>query len=175
MGPLSPAIAEDGRELRGAIQEVLREAGGPVELLALVDSLAEAVGLAEDPFVPAETLAGMGVRDDPVERLMGRQYLQRLWSEIVALPLRQRRALLLQLRLDEEESAARVLAALGIASFAALEEALGMTRAELIRVWNRLPLPDQDIALLLAATRQQVINLRKSARERLARRLGRPR
>jgi hypothetical protein len=38
-------------------------------------------------------------------------------------------------------------------------------------LWPQLPLDDATIAGLLNLTRQQVINLRKSARERLARRL----
>ena len=38
-------------------------------------------------------------------------------------------------------------------------------------VWNDLPLEDMRIAELLGLTRQQVINSRKSGRERLARRL----
>jgi len=42
----------------------------------------------------------------------------------------------------------------------------------LASLWNKLPLQDADIALLLGITRQQVINLRKSARERLARRVA---
>lgn len=37
--------------------------------------------------------------------------------------------------------------------------------------WNELPLAATMIAELLGETRQQVINLRKSARERLARRM----
>jgi hypothetical protein len=38
-------------------------------------------------------------------------------------------------------------------------------------LWNDLPLDDARIAELLKLTRQQVINARKSGRERLARRL----
>jgi hypothetical protein len=38
-------------------------------------------------------------------------------------------------------------------------------------VWNDLPIEDARIAELLGVTRQQVINARKSGRERLARRL----
>jgi hypothetical protein len=38
-------------------------------------------------------------------------------------------------------------------------------------LWNELPLEDTRIAVILRITRQQVINLRRSARDRLARRL----
>ena len=42
---------------------------------------------------------------------------------------------------------------------------------ELAGMWNSLPLDDRGIAERLGITRQQVINLRKSARARLARRM----
>ena len=46
-----------------------------------------------------------------------------------------------------------------------------MTLEEFGEIWNELPLDDKRIAALLGLTRQQVINLRKSARERLTRRM----
>jgi hypothetical protein len=46
-----------------------------------------------------------------------------------------------------------------------------MTDEELTEIWNALPLDDVAIAAHLGVTRQQVINLRKSARERLVRRM----
>jgi hypothetical protein len=49
---------------------------------------------------------------------------------------------------------------------------LEMDRGALDRLWDRLPVDDQTIAKRLGLTRQQVINLRKSARARLARRAG---
>jgi hypothetical protein len=41
-----------------------------------------------------------------------------------------------------------------------------------IALWNKLPMDDNGIAAFLRVTRQQVINFRKSAKERLARRTG---
>jgi len=46
-----------------------------------------------------------------------------------------------------------------------------MSAESFAEVWNDLPLEDARIAELLGLTRQQVINARKSGRERLARRL----
>jgi hypothetical protein len=46
-----------------------------------------------------------------------------------------------------------------------------MTAEGLAGLWNDLPLEDSKIGELLGLTRQQVINARKSGRERLARRL----
>jgi CRP-like cAMP-binding protein len=59
----------------------------------------------------------------------------------------------------------------GTARFDDVATALGMTAEELSAIWNDLPLDDLRIAALLNVTRQQVINLRKSARDRLRRRL----
>ncbi|MGH9763461.1 MAG: hypothetical protein ACREAC_21730, partial [Blastocatellia bacterium] len=39
---------------------------------------------------------------------------------------------------------------------------------ELANLWDELPLPDSKVAEYLGITSQQVINLRKSARKRLA-------
>jgi hypothetical protein len=44
---------------------------------------------------------------------------------------------------------------------------------DLDELWDELPLDDLKIAARLGMTRQQVINLRKSARARLARRMER--
>jgi DNA-directed RNA polymerase specialized sigma24 family protein len=172
--PLPAQAADDASSLRALLTELLARAGGPVEIQALVDALARALGLAAQPFVPAAA-ADRGERHDPLARLEGRQYLQELWRQIAELPLRQRRALLLQLRLEDGESVARLLPVLGIASPAGLAAALELPEGELVTLWDQLPLDDQRIAAMLGASRQQVINLRKSARDRLARRMGRPR
>jgi len=57
-----------------------------------------------------------------------------------------------------------------VASLCDIAVALGMTVEQLAGLWVDLPIDDYSIAQLLGVTRQQVINLRKSARERLTRR-----
>jgi hypothetical protein len=59
----------------------------------------------------------------------------------------------------------------GIASVRQIAAALELTAEKFAAIWNELPLEDARIAELLGVTRQQVINARKSGRERLARRL----
>ncbi len=59
----------------------------------------------------------------------------------------------------------------GIAPLAELARVLDLTEGELRELWPTLPRDDQWIAERLGVTRRQVINLRKCARERLARRL----
>ena len=48
---------------------------------------------------------------------------------------------------------------------------LSMSAEQFSQLWDELPLDDASIARLFGITRQQVINLRKTARERLARRM----
>jgi RNA polymerase sigma factor (sigma-70 family) len=172
---LPMSATTDVRRLRAVIEQILRRSAGPVELTALVNALADAVALTRQPFVPATILAARGEVVDPLARLEGHEYLRRLWAEISTLPPRQRRALLFQLHVENGDSVARLLPALGIVTMEELAAALEMSLAELLALWNELPLEDQLIATMLGITRQQVINLRKSARDRLARRLGRPR
>jgi len=61
--------------------------------------------------------------------------------------------------------------ATGIATIRELATALELSAERLAELWNDLPIEDARIAELLGLTRQQVINARKSGRERLARRL----
>ena len=98
-------------------------------------------------------------------------YLERLWSEICGLPPNQRTALLLNLRDGEGRDAITSFPATGTANIPQIAEALGMSGQELAHLWNDLPLDDERIAERLKLSRQQVINLRKSARERLAYRM----
>jgi RNA polymerase sigma factor (sigma-70 family) len=79
-------------------------------------------------------------------------HIDRLWTEINELPIRQRCALLMNLTDGEGRELTSLLETIG----------------DLLR---ELPLNDASIAQRLSITRQQVINLRKSARERLARKL----
>ena len=54
-----------------------------------------------------------------------------------------------------------------------IAEALEFPLVDFLELWKKLPLDDMTIAELLGAKRQQVINLRKCARERLERRMAR--
>jgi hypothetical protein len=101
-----------------------------------------------------------------------RMYLERLWVEICQLPLRQRTTLLLNLRDAQGRDVIALFPMTGIASIRKIAEALAMPAQEFAKLWNNLPLEDSTIAQNLGVTRQQVINLRKSARERLARRMS---
>jgi len=95
-----------------------------------------------------------------------------LWGELQQLPQRQCAALLLNLRDPEGECATSLLVLTGTASLRDLAQLLGIEPLTFAELWPRLPLSDLEIAERLNLTRQQVINLRKCARERLLRRMG---
>lgn len=99
------------------------------------------------------------------------EYLQRLWAEVGQLPVRQRSAILLNLRDAQGRSMIALLPLTGVASIRQIAETLEIPPLELAEMWPRLPLDDATIAARLALTRQQVINLRKAGRERLTRRM----
>ena len=67
-------------------------------------------------------------------------------------------------------AAIALIADLGLAGFADLARAVGLGVEELAAIWDRLPLGDLEIGERLGIPRQQVINLRSSARQRLERR-----
>jgi hypothetical protein len=64
-----------------------------------------------------------------------------------------------------------LIASAAIASVRKIAAALEWPAEDFANIWPRLPLSDLDIAQRLAVTRQQVINLRQAARQRLARRI----
>jgi hypothetical protein len=95
-----------------------------------------------------------------------------LWREICRLPPNQRSALLLNLRDESGNCATTLFVAAGVAGLPAIAATLGIPLEEFVELWRGMPLNDLDIAGRLGVTRQQVINLRKCAKERLARRLA---
>jgi hypothetical protein len=101
-----------------------------------------------------------------------RLYLDKLWTEVSQLPVLQRAALLLNLRDAQGGSVIFFIPYLGIASEQEIAGMLELPEVEFSTLWGDLPIDDVRIADLFGLTRQQVINLRKTARERLARRMG---
>jgi DNA-directed RNA polymerase specialized sigma24 family protein len=108
---------------------------------------------------------------DAATALERRTDLALLWEEIRQLPSRQAAALILNLRDGQGRNAVALLPLTGIATMRDIARALDMPAERFAEIWNRLPLEDAVIAESLGITRQQVINLRKSARARLARRM----
>lgn len=177
---LSRERIDRAQPLPQLVAAVLARLDGAIELDRLVDALAQALGVVDaspagDP-PDAEGHALDRVPDPSpgaARALSDREELQALWREVADLPLNQRIALLLNLRDPDGGSAMHALPATGLVSMPALARLLEIDDAELAALWDQLPLDDLTIAGRLGLTRQQVINLRKSARARLARRTER--
>ena len=150
-----------------ALHALFGAVGAPVVLETLVDHTA---GLWDVPLGPAEVPLAPEHEAAPLQ-IDRRDLLRALWYEIERLPPMQRKALLLNLRGEETVNVVALVVLTGTARFDDVGAALEMTEEQLSEIWNDLPLDDLRIAALLNVTRQQVINLRKSARERLQRRL----
>ncbi len=194
-------VAIEARELAAIVRTVLARTGsgwgefprlvrgvldrleGPCRLEDLVDALFQALGLVEVVTVSTTAAADPAgsrppAQAEPVEpelstldRMALAEAVRTLWREIVELPENQRIALLVNLRGSGGESLVDVLLASRVVDHAGLAAALRLSPAELHDLLPQLPRDDLWIAERLGLTRQQVINLRKSARLRLARHL----
>ncbi|HJQ35806.1 MAG TPA: hypothetical protein VKB93_01575 [Thermoanaerobaculia bacterium] len=146
--------------------------GQPLLLDQVVSVLAAAEGISVRKGLPYGSHdATPSATRSVIEDLEAREYLRQLWKEIRTLPVRQRVALLLHARDSRGESVARLLPLTRVGSFHDLAEALEVTVEELAAIWDQLPLDDLTIATRLGLQRQQVINLRRAARDRLSRRM----
>ncbi len=144
----------------------------PLRFDEVSDAMAHLTGLRDDTSVDWQEIEAV-IPTRPIdhgEKLDHRRALKVLWEEISALPLPQRVALLLNLRDENGNSPLANFQAVGIASLREIARVLEMAPEELAKLWGKLPVSDLDIAERLGLTRQQVINLRKAARQRLARR-----
>ena len=164
------------QQLAELLASLFNYLGGPVEFDELVSGVAALQGISDQPIESLAddedaTFEPAAAEPDPGWRTEKKFFLQRLWEELQQLPLNQRAALLLNLKDATGFGAITLFPATGIASVRQLATALEIKPEELATMWNDLPIEDTRIAELTGLTRQQVINARKSGRERLARRL----
>lgn len=168
-----------GRQGRSgdALAAVFNCLGGPIEFDELVSTVAALIGIRDQPIesmdqnedgIAFQPVAG---EPDPAWQVEKRIFLQRLWEELQQLPLNQRAALLLNLKDAEGRGCIALFPATGVATLRQLAQVMDMSADRFAELWNELPIEDARIAELMGLTRQQVINARKSGRERLTRRL----
>jgi DNA-directed RNA polymerase specialized sigma24 family protein len=162
--------ADTPSQLATVLREIFAVTRGPVAL----DRLTEAAGricnidLRVNVRPADDDAAATG---DLEARIDERRLVERLWREVRELPLRQRIALLLNLRDARGAGLLWLLPVLGLATIRQIAAVLEIPASEMAALWGRLPLDDHDIAARLECTRQQVINLRMAGRKRLATRL----
>lgn len=152
-------------ELGALVADLFAWLETPIELRDLVLVVAEVLEIAgrADAVETEAHQESIATHHSAAEELMWKEYLQWLWRRIAQLSPRQCAAFLLN------SSVLRDFELLGIASIRNLAPRFGMTPEHLAQVWQRLPLDDRDIAAELNCERQQVINLRRVARDALSR------
>lgn len=152
------------------LDTALQDLHGLVPISVIVDAMAS--GAPRAVTVPIEDVPTPASSERPVDAmLILRADTSLLWQEVTLLPVAQRRALLLNLRDEGGGNALAHLVGSGVASLAMVAAAVEWSLDRLTLVWTELPWPDDRIGESLGCARQQVINLRKSARARLRRRL----
>lgn len=165
-------------QLHDLLTAIFGVAHAPLDLDQLTELIAGFWGIADRPAEPldANTYAPLeeqlGADINPAAIIERRQSLELLWREICQLPRRQRVALLLNLRNPHGINVITLLPATGVATFEQIAQTLEIPAAEFEQLWAQLPLDDLHLATYLGATRQQVINLRKTARGRLLKRMS---
>jgi RNA polymerase sigma factor (sigma-70 family) len=172
----SGMITTDKKQPAPALAAVFEYLGGSLKLDTLVTIMAGVWGIRDQTSSFDENSEGMDQLpaaatdlDSDIDR---REYLRNLWAEITSLPMRQRAALLLNLRDGEGRGCIELFHLAGVATFKQIAEVLELSLEQFATLWNDLPLDDLAIADRLGLTRQQIINLRKSARSRLSRRMN---
>jgi hypothetical protein len=168
--------SSDDIPLVNLLTSIFEHEGRALEFDRLVSLAADAMEIADalPQSLDSDTGAGhnQASQSPPVDiRFEQRLFLERLWTEVCELPVLQRAALLLNLRDATGGNAIFFLPYLGIASIAQIAAALEISSEQFQTIWSELPMEDAQIALRFGLTRQQVINLRKTARERLKRKV----
>jgi hypothetical protein len=178
-GALAPAAIAD------LLADLLVRAGGPVDLDHLTDVVLERLGdlwdaaqtadPGPDSAVPGAAAAGGTAGDAGFAKQTdgdASAWVARLWAEIGRLPTMQRTALLLNLRDADGHAVLGLFPIAGAAGLRAIAATAGTTAEKLAEQWRSLPLDDATIAARMGLPRSQVARLRRTAHERLARRLA---
>jgi RNA polymerase sigma factor (sigma-70 family) len=174
---IAPPKTAKAQDLADTVAAIFNHARGPIGFDELVTVVASLTGVSDQPLESlaededAVALVADTAERDPAWRIEKRMFLQRLWEELQQLPRNQRAALLLNLKDASGFGSITLFPATGIATLRELANAVELSAEAFAELWNELPIEDAKIAELLGITRQQVINARKSGRERLTRRL----
>ena len=142
---------------------IFERLGAPVLLDDLTGIFQEVIGFADAAPVARRRIDRNGPL--PARRVSGLDG-QTLGGGPRA-PVPERSALLLGLSAAEHQSAVVLLQLTRVAGIPRIAEALAIPAAELVAIWNQLPLDDAGIAQRLGVTPQRVIALRTAAFEGL--------
>ncbi len=166
------SVGIDRAQLSNLLNALFQSCESPLKLDDLVNIVADICHEKDQPDEPLETMKQLAAPTLDFEIMLEQQeMLGLLWQEVCQLQSRQRLALLLNFKDARGQNLVSLLPYTRTATIEQIAEAIGLPLVEFLKLWNKLPLDDATIAGLLGATRQQVINLRKCARERLERRM----
>jgi hypothetical protein len=166
-GGEQPVVTENRGEAVRLVETIVEEHRAPMPFDDLVNRVARHLGISDWPDPSGSDRAQESASVET--KLMQRDGLRLLWREISRLPLSQRISLLLNIREEGGGAALTLLPLTGVATVGEIAAMLEMPEAELAELWPGLPVDDLRIAARLSLNRQQVICLRRSARERLRR------
>lgn len=168
-----PIVGTNRAQLSSLLHALFESCGSPTRLDELVNIVADICREKDQPDEQLDTVMNLSAPTLDFETILEQQHmLALLWQEVCELPRRQRIALLLNFKDGSGQDLVSLLPYTRTATIQHIAEAIEIPLEEFLKLWNRLPLDDATIAELLGATRQQVINLRKCARERLERRMS---
>ena len=168
-----PSVGISRLQLSSLLHALFQSCGSPIKLDDLVNIVADICREKDQPDEPLDTVMNLAGPTLDFENILEHQHkLVLLWKEVCELPRRQRVALLLNFRDTRGHDLVSLLPYTRTATIPQIAQAIDFALDEFLSLWNKLPLDDVTIAELLGATRQQVINLRKCARERLERRMS---
>jgi hypothetical protein len=163
----------DSASLRIALKELFTLSRTPIEFNDVMKIIVAIFSVQDKTDYELNTIERVSAqRGDPEKAAETSQFLKKMWDQITQLPLKQRTALLLNLKDLEGRDLLSVFPLSGIATFREIAKILELSLDQFAAIWKEIPIGDLKIAELLGVTRQQVINLRKSGRERLMRRMG---
>jgi hypothetical protein len=173
-----PRGSAAGLSLMELLTAIFKWTTAPVELDALVGIVADLWNI-KDEAAPKENADAKPLFENLADPRISiardfdhKIYLEKLWSEIKLLSPRHAAALLLNLKDEQGGSAIDLFLFTGVATFEQIACVLDKSEVWLSEIWNHLPIDDESIAGHLGLARQQIINLRKTARLRLARRMN---
>lgn len=168
-----PSVGIDRAQLSSLLHALFESCGSPIKLDELVNTVADICREKDQPDEQLDTVTNLAAPGLDFDAILEQQHmLALLWQEVCQLPRRQRLALLLNFKDARGQDLVSLLPYTRTATIEQIAVAIELPLAEFLKLWNKLPLDDVRIAELLGAKRQQVINLRKCARERLERRMS---
>ncbi len=156
-----------GMDLAELLHRLFRWLEQPIELRHLIDALVELLEVSDEKVsIDAPSAVTIGAEFvDPatsaIDALKWTEYLRWLWDAVGRLSLGQRTAFLLH------SDVTREFELRGVASLRQLAALLAFSPEQFAAIWPALPQDDATIAERLRLQRQQVINLRRVARDRL--------